>query len=214
MHVLYVAGVLLCYNLQDTITGTAMCMSKKDPSLSCWEEVGEVAAKKDSDIESWEDDGWGTTFISHDHSRNTESSQQSSLRGGADFFDSFSTAKKSSGSSHITESPLKYDFLPPSGGQAGQNIKAPPFTSASLFGDTSGTSTANDQNSKTGSSLGNVTSFNVDDGGGGWEDWNEDFEVKPDVQEVCSNHWTVYTCHRWLCCSALYMIPVLRRGML
>ena len=135
---------------------------------------GEVEAKEDSDMEGWEDDGWGTFDIPDTKPSQHQKQQQHSPEksSGADFFDTFDTASSqrtktkdffdSYGISNPRPSPLKKEKSPP------------PLTSASLFG---GSNTG----SKVGTGIGGVAASDTGDGGG-WGDWSEDFDMKPAMQ--------------------------------
>ena len=177
-------------------------MSKNNPTEQFsqgWEDnAGEVVAKDDSDMEGWEEDGWGTfnsTSSTHDPSHdplpNMKSSQQSweTLSSGADFFDNFSTTNKPSSSLQVTEKTGEFSWST-FGPQAAEKAKSPPLISSSLFGDTGNTSAnipGTNTGSKTGSNFRNVTDVNVENNGNGeWADWDEDFEMTP-VVEVCTN---------------------------
>ena len=141
----------------------------------------------DSDMEGWEDDGWGTfgsTPALHDPScstENSESSQHQPLSSGADFFDSFSPG--SSGrmeSKPITKDPFN-DMWSSVTDQQSHKSKAPtsPLPPASsLFGSSSESKSSKfEPKAESESTASKAVST------GGWDEWNEeDFEEKPSTK--------------------------------
>ena len=130
-------------------------------------EEGEVEAKEDSDMEGWEDDGWGT-FDSPPAPADTPPQEVSS---GADFFDNIQT---SSSKRTQPRDPFEdFGFSKAQSSKSSQRDRtSPQFTSASLFG-------GGDMGGKT---AGGGVAADKDEGEGGWGDWNSDFDLKPTVK--------------------------------
>ncbi len=127
----------------------------------------EIEAKGDSDMEGWEDDGWGDinptprqeSAVSAPKPRAKETS------GGADFFDSLGVGNTQKTKSKDPFENYGYSDPRPAKPSRKENTP-PPLTSASLFG-----------GSGLASNSGGVA-------GDGWGDWSEDFEVQPVPSKV------------------------------
>lgn len=138
----------------------------------------EVEAKGDSDMEGWEDDGWGNFDATPRQdsvsatSKPAQQQQQHTTSSGADFFDSIGNASR-------TKSKDLFEEFGYSGGQSskasGKERTPPLLTSTSLFGG--------------GNPAGGTATVSKGDEGG-WGDWNDDLEVKPTASsKVCVRHW-------------------------
>lgn len=153
---------------------------------------GEVEAGEDSDMEGWEDDGWGTfdstpqekatpshprqqwedddwgTFDSVPQQNATPSRPPQQANSGADFFDNIHASSDSQ--ARRTKNPFD-DFGFGGSRSSKEEHTSPLRTTASLFGhDTSRQSVSG----------GVAASGTADDGEWGAE-WGEEFDVKPKV---------------------------------
>ena len=134
----------------------------------------EGEGKEDSDMEGWEDDGWGTFDNSAPPAPPPQQSKApQEISSGADFFDSIETSSSSQRTQ--AKDPFEdFGFAKAQSSRNAQKDHAPTrLTSASLFGD-------KDTSSKSGG--GGVAASNGDSGGGGWGDWSSDFDMKPTVK--------------------------------
>jgi len=145
----------------------------------------------DSDMEGWEDDGWGTFDStsasqdpSHDQSRNVKSSsRQQPLSSGADFFDTFppSSGGRTENIS-VAKDPFENMWSPVSDQQSHKSPKAaasafPP--ASSMFGSPSESKSSQfEPKAEAEPAASRTGDF------GGWDEWSEeDFEEKPKVRE-------------------------------
>ena len=144
-------------------------------------------AKNDSDMEGWEDDGWGTFDSTPQEVAPPKSSQQQQqqLGSGADFFDSFGASGSTRTEATKARDPFEEFGLSTSAqGRAGKKDRTPPpLTSASLFGG----STSSKKPAATESNM-RVSNMHVSVAPevetGGWGDWDENFGTEP-APKVC-----------------------------
>lgn len=156
--------------------------SKEDQAGGDWgggghgDDFGEVEAKGDSDMEGWEDDGWGT-FDSPPAPTQPPASKKDKpvqeLSSGADFFDNMKTSRSSERTQESRDLFEDFGFSKPQSSRNAQKDRTPPpFTSASLFG-----------GGDTGRKSAESVKSDKDEEAGGWGDWNSDFDdVKPSVK--------------------------------
>ena len=159
-----------------------------------------MAKEEDSDMEGWEDDGWGTFDSTPQQQQDLTRPPQQEISSGADFFDNFggsSDSKRTKPKDPFEE--FGFSSAKPS---SKKDRTPPPMTSASLFG-------GGDSGSQAGARGGTSTSsegggggggggWGDDDEGGGWGDhgggwgaWDED--VKPS-DRVCVEWLAVHVC--------------------
>lgn len=127
-----------------------------------------MEVKDDSDMEGWEDDGWGDFDPIPRQDPVSAAKPPQQMSSGADFFDSIGTRK----STRTKAKDLFEDFGYPdnqSAKSSGREHTPPLLTSASLFG----------SSKPAGGSVADK------DDEGGWGDWDEDFDVKPAASKVC-----------------------------
>lgn len=166
-------GVALLLILQDCNTEV---QSSREPGGG-WEGGGDVMAKDDSDMEGWEDDGWGTfdSTPQQDIASPKSQPQPQKISSGKDFFDSLgaSDSKRTKPKDPFEEFGLSSARSP-----AKKEQTPPLLTSASLFGnDRGGKSAAADKH------VSKTAEVGADDNGG-WGDWDDSFDTKP-ASKVC-----------------------------
>ena len=136
------------------------------------EEEEEVEAQGDSDMEGWEDDGWGNFDPIPRQDPVSSKPPQQQISSGADFFDSVGSRNTSS---KTKPKDLFEDFGYPSAPHSGKERTPPVLTSASLFG------------------VDKPAAGGVVDSadGGGWGDWDKDFVDKPVASKVHVCCWSL-----------------------
>ena len=119
----------------------------------------EVEAQGDSDMEGWDDDGWGDMNSEFQ----TKPPQQTVPSSGADFFDTFDSKISSTAKTKTGKTDDIFDSVqgPWSAKSSKKEKTPPPPVSSSLFGG------GGDEAGEGG------------DTGDGWGDWNDDFKEPP-----------------------------------
>lgn len=160
-----------------------------------WKDAKEETEKEGSDMEGWEDDGWGTlhtSSASRDQLRgstgNTKPFQQPAS-GGADFFDTLSSTSNPGGSDKAATTKDPFDDMWSSftGQQNQKSKKSEALPSASSLFDSPSKSSASPSKS---SASKPVSESKQPLSNEGWDDWNEDFEVKPTTKVPYTRLWS------------------------